>query len=140
MRNPRRDRLEYLLYATVMTGTTVALGLIIVFGKDDHGQKRAPVLNQPLDESLREANLEIKAWKNRKYAEGQEWANARGYGDLYRKVFGDPSMYPCTTANRKWQQQSRPQHQHQLQPPPSFLDGLDQQDVNDKKPDRYQQR
>jgi hypothetical protein len=134
MRHPRRDQLEYMLYATVMTGTTVALGLIITFGKDEHGQKRIPVMNQPLDESLREANLEIKAWKSRKYAQGQEWANVRGYGDLYRKVFGDGEK---SNQNPKWQHQM--QSPRDIQTPPSFLDGLDRQNAKDKNPGNNQQ-
>ncbi|CAB9530247.1 expressed unknown protein [Seminavis robusta] len=121
MRSFRRDRLEYMLYATVMTSTTVALGLILAFGFDEHGQKRKPVANQPLEESMREANLEAKEYAARKYHEGLEFADRRGYGDLYRKLFGSP------TGNR--------QNNHASSRPPSFLDAA--ADNKNKKNERW---
>ena len=125
MRNPRRDKLEYLLYATVMTGTTVALGLLIIFGQDENGQRRKPVMDQPFTESLREANLELNEMGRRKYDEGERWADSKGYGDLYRSILGGGSK---SSATKSTSTASQPQQQA---PPPSFLDTDDMKNIGD---------
>lgn len=149
MRNPRRDRLEYMLYATVMTGTTVALGLVLIFGFDEHGKRRTPVMDQPFEESLREANMEMKEYVSNKYKQGEKWADDRGYGDLYRKMFPGganttisssttrtTASMSTTTTTRQISFPQGPGHKDG-QKPASFLDTMNANDKSgllDEKP------
>ena len=86
MRRPTRDRLEYLLYATIMTSTTIALGLGVIFATDEHGNRRKPIMNQPLEESLREARMEFSHYQMYKQRQVEGWMIDHGYEDWYRKL------------------------------------------------------
>lgn len=88
MRRPTRDRLEYILYASVMTSASVALGLGVIFSMDEHGNRRKPIMNQPLDESFREARIELReyrAWKGRQV---ESWMVDHGYEKSYNALLG----------------------------------------------------
>ena len=86
MKNPRRDRIEYMLYATIMTSCTVALGLGTIFGFDEQGNRRKPVMDQPLEESWREAKLELYEYRIKKEMQMEHWMVQRGYGETWNKI------------------------------------------------------
>ena len=114
MRRPSRDRLEYLAYNTIMTSTTVVLGLGIIFATDDQGKARKVVLDQPLDESIREAKIEWRnycAWKERQV---ELWMVKHGYEKSYysfwgqwQRLFGSSSITSGAQKQQEEQQQQQ---------------------------------
>ena len=115
MRNPSRTRLEYIIYGSGMTTSTVCMGLACIFGFDEEGKRRKLVMDQPFDESLREARLELKEYQDKKAMQFENWMYRKGYGDFWKKWFG--------------KKQIGNQPQPQQQQPTSYLEGLE----DDKK-------
>ena len=88
MRRPTRDRLEYILYATIMTSASVALGLGVIFSTDEQGNRRKPIMNQPLDESFREARIELREYRAWKGKQVESWMVDHGYEKSYNAFLG----------------------------------------------------
>lgn len=126
MKNPRRDRLEYLLYATVMTSCTVALGLGIVFGFDEQGNRRKPVMDQPFAESWREAQLELYNYRIKKETQLERWAKEKGFGNWFFYMTGLSERTNSGTETPKEETHRRP---------PSYLESAtaDYPNVDGKK-------
>jgi len=133
MRRPGRDRLEYFLYGTIMTSTAIALGLGIIFGFDEQGKRRTPVMDQPIDESWREAKMELTEFRWKQQNKTEKWAVQRGYQESYKKLLQTLGI-----------QQEQPRQKGEEAPartaplrPPSYLESAEQasNDVtNNNKP------
>jgi len=114
-----------------MTSTTLALGLGVIFAKDEHGNRRKPVMDQPLDESLREAQRELADYKRFKQVQLERWCVRHGYHDYYQKLLqftttaagtaGNSGSNNSSSDSRNMNNNADKQQQQQQLRPTSYL-------------------